>query len=282
MQDDRDREAWYRLLQDVERRFGWKLHAWVLLDNHFHLLVETHQPLLSAGMQRLNGLHAARFNRRYDRAGHLFQGRFESRVVDSEEYLGTVSEYIYENATRVGLRGWPWRELRLSQRAEDRARASCDYALERRHDRGDATQRAPRGRNRSPQRRRRGPPRRRAGSLQRSRGSQGPAGGLLGAAGAARRRSGRGRLRGLDRARCADRGSHETRESQRVPARLTRASRRTGPSRSPGSTSTSPCTTRSSRRSTLRSAPDGRSIDREPTRGFEPRTPSLRVKCSTS
>ncbi len=62
--DDRDREAWFRLLQEVEARFGWKLHAWTLLDNHFHLLIETTQPQLSRGMQRLNGLHAVRFNRR--------------------------------------------------------------------------------------------------------------------------------------------------------------------------------------------------------------------------
>ena len=82
--DDLDREAWFKLFVDVERRFGWKVHAWNLLDNHFHLLVETTQPDLSRGMQRLNGVYAMRFNRRYARSGHLFQGRFESRVVESE------------------------------------------------------------------------------------------------------------------------------------------------------------------------------------------------------
>jgi REP element-mobilizing transposase RayT len=103
--DDRDREAWFKLLVEVEARFGWKLHSWTLLDNHFHLLVETTQPQLSRGMQRLNGLHATRFNRRYDRKGHLFQGRFETRVIENEAYVETVVLYIYENATRVGLRG---------------------------------------------------------------------------------------------------------------------------------------------------------------------------------
>ena len=81
--DDLDREAWFRLFLDVERRFGWKVHAWNLLDNHFHLLVETTQPDLSRGMQRLNGVYAMRFNRRYARTGHLFQGRFESRVIEA-------------------------------------------------------------------------------------------------------------------------------------------------------------------------------------------------------
>ncbi len=71
------------------RRFGWRIHVWNLLDNHFHLLVETTQPELSRGMQRLNGLYAMRFNRRYDRRGHLFQNRFESRVTTDERYLET-------------------------------------------------------------------------------------------------------------------------------------------------------------------------------------------------
>ena len=67
MLDDLDREAWFRLFVKVAGSFGWKVHAWCLLDNHFHVLVETTQPQLSAGMQRLNGLYAIRFNRRYDR-----------------------------------------------------------------------------------------------------------------------------------------------------------------------------------------------------------------------
>ena len=101
--DDRDREAWFKLFLDVGRRFRWRVHAWNLLDNHFHLLVETTQPELSRGMQRLNGVYAMRFNRRYARSGHLFQGRFESRVVEGDAHLDTVVEYIFENTTRVGL-----------------------------------------------------------------------------------------------------------------------------------------------------------------------------------
>ena len=109
--DDLDREAWYKLFVEVEARYGWKVHVWILLDNHFHLLVETTQPELSRGMQRLNGLYAMRFNRRYDRCGHLFQNRFESRVITDEGYLENVIPYIFDNSTRVGLRGWPWRGI---------------------------------------------------------------------------------------------------------------------------------------------------------------------------
>ena len=118
--DDLDREAWFKLLLEVEARFGWKIHVWNLLNNHFHLLVETTQPQLSLGMQRLNGLYAIRFNRRYDRRGHLFQGRFESRVTTDEDYLETLIPYIFDNSTRVGLRGWPWRGRLRS--------GTCDYA----------------------------------------------------------------------------------------------------------------------------------------------------------
>ena len=79
------------------------MHAWCLLDNHFHLLVETTQPELSAGMQRLNGVYAMRFNRRYNRAGHLFQGRFESRVIKTEEYLAKVTPIHLRELDARGL-----------------------------------------------------------------------------------------------------------------------------------------------------------------------------------
>ena len=101
--DDLDRVFWFTLLAEVERRFGWKIHVWILLDNHLHLLVETTQPELSAGMQRLNGLHAMRFNRRYNRVGHLFQGRFEARVIKDDDVPRERHHYIYENSSRVGL-----------------------------------------------------------------------------------------------------------------------------------------------------------------------------------
>ena len=142
MLDDLDREAWFKLFVQVAHRYRWKVHVWCLLDNHFHLLVETAQPDLSAGMQRLNGVYAMRFNRRYNRAGHLFQGRFESRVIKTEEYLAKVMPYIYENSTRVGLRGWPWRGI---------GSIPADYACPRDDGRVDAEQasgfghRAPRG-----------------------------------------------------------------------------------------------------------------------------------------
>jgi putative transposase len=82
-----DADAWVTLLLDTARRYAWELDTWTLMPNHFHLLVLTWQPQLSDGMRRLNGLHAQRFNRRYDRSGHLFGGRFTAWVVETEEHL---------------------------------------------------------------------------------------------------------------------------------------------------------------------------------------------------
>jgi putative transposase len=156
--DDLDRQEWRKLLVDVARRYGWRLWVWTLLDNHFHLLVEAKRPALSKGMQRLNGLYAMRFNRRYDRVGHLFQGRFQARIVEGDEQLAVVTEYIYENATRVGLQAWPWRALRTRLRSRGAPRRS-DYACDRtRNDRREETQRASRRRDRAPRHRDRGPP----------------------------------------------------------------------------------------------------------------------------
>ena len=218
--DDIDRTEWRKLLVDVERRFGWRIHVWTLLDNHFHVLIETTQPELSRGMQRLNGLYAMRFNRRYARKGHLFQGRFESRVVDSDEYLAVVTEYIYENATRVGLVRWPWRGFGSPGAALPGVAGLCDYACPRTgHGRRNQPQRAPRRGDRPQRRRRRHPPGRGARPLQRTRSPLGALRGVRRTAGTACDRSRRGGLRRLDRTRCPDRGSRKAREPPVVPAR---------------------------------------------------------------
>src|ERR671911_3210171 len=169
--DDLDRAAWFKLLLEVEARFGWKIHVWNLLDNHFHLLVETTQPELSRGMQRLNSVHAMRFNRRYARSGHLFQGRFDSRVLEGDEHLAHVADYVYDNSTRVGLRGWPWRCLATAH----------DYSSSR-DDGGVLAQRSSGQRDRAAERRRDHPPRRGARPLHRAGRSSGVAGALRRAA----------------------------------------------------------------------------------------------------
>jgi REP element-mobilizing transposase RayT len=112
VRDDIDRRAFVRLFLDVVRRFGWLCYVFCLMDNHFHLVIETDRLSLSGGMHRLNFLHAQRFNRRYDRVGHLFQNRFGARVIESDEDLAAVCLYVLANPVRAGLceriSDWKW------------------------------------------------------------------------------------------------------------------------------------------------------------------------------
>jgi REP element-mobilizing transposase RayT len=82
------------------------------MPNHYHLIVEATQDDLSLGMHRLNGRYAQRFNQRYDRVGHLFQNRFGSYVIGSDEHYERAMEYVRANPVAAGLcdriADWPW------------------------------------------------------------------------------------------------------------------------------------------------------------------------------
>ena len=101
--DDIDRERFLLMLSQTVVRFGWRLFAWVLMSNHYHLLVQTPQPNLSRGMHWLNARYAQSFNVRHERRGHLFQGRFHGALVENESYLLTVARYVVLNPVRAGL-----------------------------------------------------------------------------------------------------------------------------------------------------------------------------------
>jgi putative transposase len=73
---DTDRAIFLETLSQVISRYGWIRHAYCLMANHYHLLIETRKPSLSLGMRQLNGVYTQSFNRRHKRVGHLFQGRF--------------------------------------------------------------------------------------------------------------------------------------------------------------------------------------------------------------
>ncbi|MCS6318519.1 MAG: transposase, partial [Nitrospira sp.] len=85
--DDGDRAQWLTVLAHVVDRYGWRGHAYCLMDNHYHLLVETPQPNLSLGMRQLNGRYTQDYNRRHERVGHLFQGRFKAILVEKDAHL---------------------------------------------------------------------------------------------------------------------------------------------------------------------------------------------------
>ena len=99
--DRRDYQHFCELLADAVARFRWRLHAYVLMKNHFHLLVETPEPNLSAGMQWLGVSYTVWFNRRHERSGHLFQGRFKSIIVDPAAWSVSLSHYLHLNPIRI-------------------------------------------------------------------------------------------------------------------------------------------------------------------------------------
>ena len=101
--DDSDRKAFLSILDDVVGRYNWICHAYCLMGNHYHLLIETPDGNLSAGMRQLNGIYTQKFNRRHDGVGHLFQGRFKSIVVDKDSYLLELCRYIVLNPVRAGI-----------------------------------------------------------------------------------------------------------------------------------------------------------------------------------
>src|ERR687896_1982709 len=85
--DDTDRAMFLGVLAKVISRFNWRCHAYCLMDNHYHLLIETLEPNLSKGMRQLNGVYTQRFNRRHGRVGHVFQGRYKAILVERDSYL---------------------------------------------------------------------------------------------------------------------------------------------------------------------------------------------------
>lgn len=117
--DDRDRARFVELLGDVIGLRRWVLHAWVLMRNHYHLLVETPEaPALSAGVKRLNEGYAAWFNTRHGRVGHLFQGRYKGILVERESHLLALIRYVVLNPVRCGAvryaGDWRWSNYRAT------------------------------------------------------------------------------------------------------------------------------------------------------------------------
>ena len=102
---DADRDLFLELLGQACAKTGWKIHAYVLMSNHYHLMLETPQANLVAGMKWLQNTYTIRFNRRHRLSGHLFQGRYKAVLVDPEErsYFLLLADYIHLNAARAKL-----------------------------------------------------------------------------------------------------------------------------------------------------------------------------------
>jgi len=101
--DDADRRFFLKLLGESVERFGWILTAYVLMSNHYHLVVQLVDRTLSRGMKWLNGRYASYFNSKHSRVGHLFQGRFKGILVDKEAYSLEVLRYVALNPVRANM-----------------------------------------------------------------------------------------------------------------------------------------------------------------------------------
>lgn len=115
-EDDEDREMFLDVLAEVVERYNWICHAFCLMTNHYHLVIETVEGNLSQGMRQLNGVYTQTSNRRHRRTGHLFQGRFKGILVDKDAYLLELSRYVVLNPVRAGMVDsadqWPWSSYR--------------------------------------------------------------------------------------------------------------------------------------------------------------------------
>jgi putative transposase len=110
--DNVDRFIYLDILGRVTMRQRWRCLAYCLMPNHIHLLLETPQTNLGAGMQRLQGSYAQTFNRRHHRSGHLFQGRYGAAHITTDEQFWTAAAYVALNPVAAGLcqtpEEWPW------------------------------------------------------------------------------------------------------------------------------------------------------------------------------
>jgi putative transposase len=115
--EDDDYSRFMTLADRVVRQLGWWCHGYCLMPNHYHLVVETPRADLSNGMHRLNSAYAHWFNHRHGLEGHLFQGRFHARLIDTEPHLLELSRYLALNPIRAGLcdrvYDWPWNSYRF-------------------------------------------------------------------------------------------------------------------------------------------------------------------------
>ena len=132
--DDRDRHGFLAVLGQVVARWRWLCHAYCLMGNHYHLIVETRDANLARGMRQLNGLYTQRLNRRHGRVGHVFQGRYAAILVERDSHLLELARYVVRNPVRAGLvdraEAWPWSSYRaMIGRGARPAWLHCDWLL---------------------------------------------------------------------------------------------------------------------------------------------------------
>lgn len=128
-----DYELFLGILGDTAGRFGLIIHAWCLMPNHFHILLETPGANLCDAMKRFLGLYTVRFNRTHKRVGHLFQGRYKALLVDKDNYFLELSRYIHLNPVKAKLAQTPedyrWSSMRYFLKDKPHGFLCRDFTL---------------------------------------------------------------------------------------------------------------------------------------------------------
>jgi len=132
--DDVDRVLFLEVYAHVSRRFNWVCHAYCLMTNHYHFVIETPDANLSKGMRQLNGVYTQRLNRQHGWTGHVLQGRFTAILVERETYLLELCRYVVLNPVRTGMvrsaREWAWSSYRATAgQAAGSSWLSTDWVL---------------------------------------------------------------------------------------------------------------------------------------------------------
>ena len=131
--DDEDRDAYLEVLGAVVEEFNWVCHAYCLMTNHYHLVIETPDGNLAKGMRQLNGVYTQYSNRRHKTVGHLFQGRYKAILVDKDAYLMEVARYVVLNPVRGRMvkrpDRWPWSSYRAMVGTQEAPKWLCIDAL---------------------------------------------------------------------------------------------------------------------------------------------------------
>ena len=116
--DETDRNIFLDILSSVNKRYSWFCHAYCLMNNHYHIVIETPDGNLSKGMRQLNGVYTQAFNKRHRRVGHIFQGRYKAILIQKESHLLEVCRYVVLNPVRAKAaknpEEWTWSSYRAT------------------------------------------------------------------------------------------------------------------------------------------------------------------------